>query len=181
MLRASWTLGKRLAFLYLCAQLGTVSLTNCWNFHVSSQASCFTVKRFGNPIQMKNSPFISPKLCCLDFLFVCFLLDHYPCQQVTQMQSCLCQSSPGRTAVASHGLGQVLTAECPGQHTHPVSLFFTYTCSAPVRADDLPTQVNWKLPCNPSWDSLECNQSCYSAVSPWLDLCLPQVAVPSSP
>lgn len=117
---------KRLAFLYLCAQLGVVSVTNCQNFHPLSQASWFTVKRFRNPIQVKNSPFISPKLCCLDFFFFFFPLDHYPCQQVIQMQSCLCQSSPGKTRVMSHGLGLVSTAECPGQHTHSLLFFCLY-------------------------------------------------------
>lgn len=137
MFPALWNLGKRFAFLYLWVQSGLVSVTklNCWNFLPSSQASCFTMKRFRDPIQVKNGPSVSPGLF--------FLLDHFPCQLVTQMQTCMCQSSPGRIGATGHGPRQVLTAEeCPGQHTKQVPHFPAYLCCTPVRADDLPTQVN---------------------------------------
>lgn len=104
-------------------------------FPSSSQAFCFTMKRFRSLIRVKNSPFISPGLF--------FLLEHFPCQLVTQMQICMCQSSPGRIGVTGHGPRQLLTEEeCPGQHTEQVSYFHAYMCCTPVRADDLPTQVN---------------------------------------
>lgn len=117
----------------------------CFSVSVCTVRHGFADKLLKFPPLISGLLLYSEKIreCCLDFFFFFFLvLDHYPCHQVTQMQSCLCQSSPGRTAVTSHGLGQVLTAECPRQHTHPVSRFSAYMCSAPVRADDLPTQVN---------------------------------------
>lgn len=91
MILALWTLGKRLAFLCLYVQLGVVSEANCQNFSPSSQASCFTVKWFKNPIQVKNSPIISPKLCFV-WIFNLFFRSS-PCQQVIQMQPWLARAA----------------------------------------------------------------------------------------
>lgn len=140
-----WTLGKRLAFLCLCVQLGVVSVANCQNFHPSYQALQWNDSRI--QFRWKIAP-----LFHLNFVVWIFnFLDH---SLVSRSYRCShdIPEQPGRTGGMSHGLGEELTAECPGQHTHPVSHFSACTCFAPVRADDLPTQVNEKLPCNPSWD-----------------------------
>lgn len=84
------------------------------------------MKRFRD---LKDSP-LFPKAV--------FLLDHFTCQLVKQMQTCMCQSSPERTGVAGHGPREVLRAEeCLGQHKKQISAFPAYMGGTPVRADDL--------------------------------------------